>query len=62
MGVAGLVLAVGCVWAGCATLLQGRHRWWQTIIPVVAVIGVLAFQATDPVGHLDNRYTGWVSE
>jgi choline-glycine betaine transporter len=61
IGVLSVIVAGLCVWSAIVGFRRG-HRWWQALVVLTAVVVLATVQATDPVDHLDNRYSGWLSD
>ncbi len=61
IGVICAVGAAGCVWVA-ATIRPATIRDKRGVVLVASLVLVCAIAAINPVAHLDNRRSGWLSD
>jgi hypothetical protein len=60
LGAAAALVGIACMWAAARSLV--RPARWQILALVCGVAIVVAVQVVAPVDHLDNRWSGWLSD
>lgn len=56
-----IIAAAVCLWVAVTALLKPIGVRWSVVL-VAAFALLLGVIAVDPVGHLDNRYSGWFGD
>lgn len=50
-----------CLWSAAAASLSASRRWRPRAVLLAGAILLVVVWLVDPLGHLDNRFHGWLS-